>query len=138
MTHDVQGEGGIGKAWSGYQQAYAYWRAAYQAGWDYSPLTTAFTSPVVRLGFPAALAATILLVPIRSLRGLALAGLPHLLFIMLCVRGGLKASPYSGYYVPEFVLYLCGLLAVSLVLLDWLLRKVLPKLCHGLVIPILA
>jgi hypothetical protein len=138
MTKVVQGEGGISQALNCYWKAYAAWKHDYEGGLGYGRITTLVTTPPIYLGFPAAIIATGMLLILPSTRGLALAGLPHLLFIMLHVRGGLKTSTYTGYYVPEFIAYLCGSFVLALALLNWLLRKVLPNIFQALVVPTLA
>src|SRR5262249_32995655 len=68
--------------------------------------------PLFRWSIPAALVGPPLLLLLPSTRALAIAALPHLLFILFGARH--KQVNYTGYLAPEIALYLAATLSVGL------------------------
>ena len=71
------------------------------------------------LGIPAVLISTLTFVLIPSTRGIALASLPHLLMLLLLVQ-----RKSFGYFIPEFMLYVCALAVCVVCGLDLIARKI--------------
>jgi hypothetical protein len=85
---------------------------------------------------PAAVLGPLLLLPYRTTRGIALAALPHLFFLWLYFRDHAKVV-YFGYYVPEVMLYLSGLLIAILVIVLWGAERIIPQPRRWLALPVL-
>jgi hypothetical protein len=121
MTRAVQDGGG--GTWDGlrhYLKAYAFWKTLLPTDLATRPFATRLVEPFIALGVPLS-AALVGLLAWRRTRALALAGLPHVLFVMLYVRGGLKVLyGYRGYYVLEFFFGFLAVLVFGLLLLQLL------------------
>jgi hypothetical protein len=76
------------------------------------------------IGVPTVLISTLILLPIRPLRGFALAGLPHLLFLLLFVS---RKSQNQYYFVPELMVYTCSLLVLFVILCRATVSKLWPR-----------
>jgi len=96
-----------GSAFARHREAYAVWRNAIPYWMTYRPVGTFLTEPLFRWGIPAAFLAPLLLLFQPAIRGLALASLPHLFFLLFLARH--KQIGYSGYFAPEVMLYLIAL-----------------------------
>ena len=84
--------------------------------WMNRPVTAALTAPLFLTRVPAAIVAPVALFLHPSTRGIALAALPHLLFLLFFVGGQGKNQTNTGYYAPEFILYL-SVLVIGLLML---------------------
>jgi hypothetical protein len=104
--------------------------------WHARPLLTALIFPLYWTLVPAAVLGPLLLLPYRSTRGIALAALPHLLFLWLYFRDPAKVG-YFGYYVPEFMLYLSGAIIAILGIVLWVAERVIPGPRRWMVLPVL-
>lgn len=98
-----------------HREIYAQFRAAIPENYAYNPFLTTLLSPLWISGVPAVFLGVPLLLLFRSTRGLALACLPHLLFLVLGVKRKQIASP--AYFAPELMIYLAAALGVTLTLL---------------------
>jgi hypothetical protein len=96
--------------YSRHMEAYALWHRAYSAAFRARPVATLLTDPLFRFLMPAGFVAPVLLALLPSTRGMAVAALPHLLFLLLGARH--KQIDYTGYFAPEVTLYLMALTAV--------------------------
>jgi hypothetical protein len=138
MTQSVQGKGGSMQAADLYLRTYAAWKSMLAGRWADAPITTALTWPSIGLGVPAALLGLLGLGLIRSTRGLALAASPHLLFVIFFARGGLKGRPYTGYYIPEFTIYLSAAMALLFAAAGWVASRAGASRARRFVVPGLA
>lgn len=123
MTAAVQGEGGFAglkAAAHHYLEAFSLLRQADLSRYDW--ITRTALTPLVVTSSTAAPLAAVMLLSRRSTRLLALAALPHVLFIIFFVRGGLKRG-FLLYYTPEFMIYVAGIVAGLLALAWWILRR---------------
>jgi hypothetical protein len=82
------------------------------------------------IGIPTVLLSTAILFSVRATRGLALASLPAMLFLLLLVQ-----RKWSVYLIPEFMLYLCSLSILAILALNSLVVKILPRY-RRLVVPV--
>jgi hypothetical protein len=105
-----------------HMQAYALWHQAAEIAMRSRPLSTLLTQPLYRYLIPAGLAAPLLLALAPSTRGIALASLPHLLFLLFGAR--YTQVDYSGYYAPEISLYLIAVTSLVFSALFALVRLV--------------
>lgn len=92
--------------------------------WTNRPVTALLTAPLFALRLPAALIGPLLLFFNRSTRGMALAALPYVWFLLFFAGGQGKNSTNTGYYAAEISLYLAALLilisiVVGKVTLSW-------------------
>lgn len=123
MTGAVQGEGGLAGlkvAAHHYLEAFSLLRQADLSRYDW--ITRAALTPLVVISTTAAPLAAVLLLARRSTRLLGLAALPHVLFIIFFVRGGLKKG-FLLYYTPEFMIYVAGIVGALLALSWWVVRR---------------
>lgn len=105
--------------------------------WHARPLLTALIFPLQWTLVPAAVLGPLLLLPYRSTRGIALAALPHLLFLWLYFRDHAKVV-YFGYYVPEFMLYLSGAIIAILGIMLWAAARITSPARRWMALPALA
>jgi hypothetical protein len=108
----VQPAAGEGSAFARHMQAYAVWRNAIPYYLTFRPVSTFLTEPLFRWSIPAAFLAPALLAILPSTRGIAVAAMPHMLFLLLLARH--KQIGYSGYFAAEVELYLIGAVALLL------------------------
>jgi hypothetical protein len=106
----------------GVRESLAAHVAIYQRIWQakQGPLLTDLLFWPLRFGIPTLLLSTGVLVVKRETRGIALASLPCLLFVLLVVQRKVTNVPYL---LPEFTLYLSALALAPLVALRWLTRQ---------------
>ncbi len=78
--------------------------------------------PLWWLRVPAALAGPPLLFAFRSSRGLALAALPQVLFIVFAARH--KQLGYTGYFIPEIIVYLAAVISILVAGMFFLLERI--------------
>src|SRR6516165_8356893 len=104
--------------------------------WHARPLLTALIFPLRWTLVPAALLGPLLLLLYRTTRGIALAALPYLLFFWLYFRDHAKVV-YFGYYVPEIMLYLSGILIAMLAILLWGAERLIPRPQRWMALPVL-
>ena len=74
------------------------------------------------LGIPTVFLSILILFSNRATRGIALASLPHLLFVLLLVE-----RKWSYYLIPEFILYVCGLGVLVLTASRFLVAKIFAR-----------
>jgi hypothetical protein len=91
--------------------------------WSARPLTTLLTYPVLQFKIPAILIATAILLTQPCTRGLAIGGLILPSFVLLFSRH--KAIGYTGYYTPEFLLYMVALVIGAIALVELLVKRLL-------------
>jgi hypothetical protein len=111
----IQGAAAAGSAFQHQMEAYAVWRQALPYRAVTQPVSSALTAPLFRLSIPAAFVGPPLLFAFPATRGLALASLPHLLFILFGARH--KQIGYSGYFAPEIMIYLAAIVSATIALL---------------------
>jgi len=104
-----QGEGGLLVALHNHFQTYDIWARGWSFEVHHQPLVQWLLIPLWSLHIPIALIGPLLFFAFRSTRGLALAALPQVLFIVFGARH--KQPGYSGYYTPEAILYLSSVIA---------------------------
>jgi hypothetical protein len=109
IVKDVQGGGGLSAAWRNHFLSYDVWLRMSSINAGYQPVVQTLLAPAWWSHIPLALIGPSILFAIPSTRGLALAALPQVLFVLLGARH--KQIGYSGYWAPETVLYLCAVLA---------------------------
>jgi hypothetical protein len=102
--------------------------------WHARPLLTTLIFPIQWTLVPAAVLGPLLLLPYQSTRGIALAALPHLLFLWLYFRDHAKVV-YFGYYVPEFTLYLSGVLIAILGIMLRGAARITPRSYRWMALP---
>jgi hypothetical protein len=105
-----QGEGGLLVALRNHFQTYDIWAQGWSFEVHHQPLVQSLLMPLWSLHIPIALIGPLLFFAFRSTRGLAISALPQVLFIVFGARH--KQPGYSGYYAPEAILYLSGVIAV--------------------------
>ncbi len=105
-----QGPGGLLIALRHHFESYDLWANGWSAEVHHQPLVQSLLLPMWSFHIPAALVGPLLLFAFRSSRGLAIASLPHLLFIVFGARH--KQPGYPGYFAPEAILYLSAVIAV--------------------------
>jgi hypothetical protein len=108
----VQHDAPPGSAFQHHMQSYAAWAQVIPQSLHLRPLTTILTEPILRWYLPAAFIGPMLLLALPSTRVLALAALPHLLFILFGARH--KQVGYTGYFIPEMTLYFIAAFSVLL------------------------
>jgi hypothetical protein len=106
--------GGIGASVKAHLQMYSstYYSIALQ------PFSRVLFSPL-GVGIPTVLLSTLTLAVVPATRGIALASLPHLLMMLLVVQ----RKPTFGYFIPELILYVCGLTVCVIWALGLIARK---------------
>jgi len=82
------------------------------------------------IGIPTVLLSTAILYSVRGTRGIALASIPQMLFLLLIVQ-----RKWSFYLIPEFMLYLCSLSMLAIMTSNSFVGKFLPR-HRRLVIPV--
>jgi hypothetical protein len=112
FSSSVQRVAPPGTAFQRHMEAYAYWKHWEPALLRLRPVVTILTEPIFRWSIPAAFLAPGLLILLPATRGLALASLPHLLFLLFGARH--KQIGYTGYFVPEVILYLVAVTSIFL------------------------
>jgi hypothetical protein len=104
-----------------HMQAYSLWWQGVTAAYKSRPVVTVLTEPLFKYRIPAVFAALALLALLPRARGLAVAGMPHLLFLLFGAR--YKQISYSGYFAPEIALYLIGLTSAAAGGFFWLFQR---------------
>jgi hypothetical protein len=122
MTKAVQGSGGITEAFNRHLAAYQFLSLQLENSWVFRPIVSTLSLPILKLGIPAIVVAPFLWFFHPAIRGIALAGLPLPLFILLGSQA--KSIVYTGYYIPEILLYLTGLILLFTTLLTWVIGRV--------------
>ncbi len=105
-----QGDGGLLTALRHHMETYDIWVHGWSFSLHHQPFVQSLLLPVWFLHIPVALVGFVLLFAFRSCRGLAIAALPQVLFIVFGARH--KQPGYSGYFAPETILYLSAVMAV--------------------------
>lgn len=108
----VQRDAPPGSAFERHLEAYAYWKHWAPETFRTRPVVTILTEPIFYWSIPAAFVGPTLLFLLPATRGIALASLPHLLFLLFGARH--KQIGYSGYFAPEVVLYLIAITSLAL------------------------
>jgi len=104
-----QGQGGWLLALRNHFETYDIWARGWSSEVHRQPLVQSLLMPWWSLHIPIALIGPLLFFAFRSTRGLAVAALPQVLFIVFGARH--KQPGYSGYYAPEAILYLSAIIA---------------------------
>jgi hypothetical protein len=118
----LQGEGGPMYAFRRHIQSYEIWRNGRAGLAATQPFVQALLAPLWTSLAPAAFIGPPLLFVFRSTRGLALAALPQVLFIVFGAR--YKQLGASWYHTPEMMIYLAGAISVVLAGLFFLARHI--------------
>lgn len=105
-----QGQGGVLVALRNHFETYDIWAGLWTSAVHRQPIIRSLLTPLWSLHIPVAVAGALLFFTFRASRGLAIAALPQVLFIVLGARH--KQPGYSGYYAPETMLYLSAIIAV--------------------------
>jgi len=93
-----------------HREAYRIWGGPYGRS-PGQPLTQTMLQPLWVSLVPAAFVGPVLLALFRATRRLAVACLPLLFFIVF--GAGHKLINYTGYFVPEFMIYFAGLFVIG-------------------------
>ena len=112
FSHEVQGEGGIADAVRLHLNAYtslAEW-VRYLLGPNNQPVTGRLVLPPLSARIPVVLLAAPVLAAYSGTRGIVIAALPEVLFILLGSRG--EAKFFKVYFTPEFILYFAAIAVV--------------------------
>ncbi|HYL78219.1 MAG TPA: hypothetical protein VEU96_28650 [Bryobacteraceae bacterium] len=115
LVRDLQGTWGPLDGLRVHREIYAQWRAAIPENYANNPFLTTLLSPLWISGVPAVFFGVPVLLLFRSTRGLALACLPHLLFLVFGVKRKQINSP--AYFAPELIIYLAAMFGVALTIL---------------------
>jgi len=116
LIRSVQGNGGVMDAIQRHFRVYSWY--------SLNTSTICFLiTPLLKARIPLVVLSTIFLALPRSTRGIAMASLPHLLFVLLYSQG-----KSEGYFIPEYILYFAGLAVVILIALKIVTWKKLPPL----------
>jgi hypothetical protein len=107
---------------SHHMEAYANWNRHFSAALNTRPVVTLLTAPLFRFLIPAAFAAPALLALLPSTRGMAVASLPHLFFLLF--GAGYKQTTYTGYFAAEVTLYLIAFTSVVISVMFIALRQI--------------
>ncbi len=121
ILHQVQGEGGPAVAFRRHIEAYKLYSSLRPVFAGNQPLVQALLTPLWSWHVPAAFVGPPLLLAFRSTRGLGLAALPQLLFIVFGARH--KDTRFSGYFTPEMIVYLCGVITSLAAAALWLTAR---------------
>ena len=122
MINQHQGEGGVLYALKRHIEGYGIWAGERAFNAIFQPLVQTLLLPLWYLRVPAAFAGPPLLFAFRSTRGLALAALPQVLFIVFAARH--KQLGYTGYFIPEIIVYLAAVISVLLAGMFFLLERI--------------
>src|SRR5262249_35869859 len=122
MTSDVQGGRGVAEALARHFTQYQYTLNFLSPRLSTLPLSAVPLEPLLDLKIPVLGVGTALLLLQRTLRVMALAALPLPLFVMLYSQG-----KSAGYFLPEFVLFLCGFWTLAISLFSALARRIRPR-----------
>jgi hypothetical protein len=136
ITTAVQGDGGLAEALARHFAAYDHWAQQLAGILSARPITILLW-PILWLRIPAVCVSTLLLLLWPATRGIALAGLPLPLFVLLYSQGKSEGHIINnpGYYVPEFMLYLSSVAMIAIALFARSGRKVLPNHYRWLIMP---
>jgi hypothetical protein len=104
-----------GSAFHRHMQAYAVWRNALPYFMNVHPVSAVLTAPLFLWSIPAAFLAPGLLAVMRATRAIALAAMPHMLFLLLLARH--KQIGYTGYFAAEVMLYLMAAVGLLVALI---------------------
>src|SRR5215813_68664 len=108
--------------YSRHMMAYSLWGKTFAASFKSRPVVTVLTAPLFRYLIPATLVAPALLALLPAARGLAVAAIPHLFFLLFAAR--YKQLNYTGYFAPEIALYLIALSALIATGLFWVIQRI--------------
>jgi hypothetical protein len=118
MVSGVQGTHGVLDALRTQYFAYRYWHNELEQTWRARPFVAFLVLPPLWLQIPPGAIGFAALVMQSSTRGLALAALPEVLFVLLYSQG-----KSAGYFIPEFILYFCGVLVALMQGVTWCLAS---------------
>jgi hypothetical protein len=121
VLHQVQGEGGPADAFRRHVEAYRVYSSLRPVFAGNQPLVQALLTPLWAWRIPAAFIGPPLLLAFRSTRGLGLAALPQVLFIAFGARH--KDTRFSGYFTPEMIVYLSGVITFVTAAVLWLAAR---------------
>jgi len=122
VIRQAQSEGGAATAFQRHVGAYRdYWNNR-QLFFANQPLVQSLLVPLWRFRVPAALVGPPLLLGFKSTRGLALAALPQVLFMVFGARH--KDTRFSGYFTPELILYLSAVISLAAAILLFLVNRI--------------
>jgi len=119
-------KGGLAAHFEAYHSFLSYFQ--FKANLDYKDLLL----PVLKFNIPAIFVSAVLLSMNAATRGIALAGLPVPLAILF------SSHKSGGYYLPEFMLYISGVVIVSASLAIWLFNNFIPIKYRRFSIPVIA
>jgi hypothetical protein len=111
-----------GSAFSRHIEAYAYWRHWFPAIMQTRPVSAILSEPLFQWSVPAAFAAPALLAIFPSTRGVAVASLPHLLFLLFGAKH--KQIGYSGYFAAEIALYMIASTSLVVQGIMWAIARI--------------
>lgn len=108
-----------------HRECYRAWSDAYQF-FAQQPFVRDLLTPILQLRIPAVFLGAPLLLFFPTSRGVALASLPHLLFMVFGAQH--KQIGIPGYFAPEFAIYLAGVvsLILDLAMRAWRLLRIAP------------
>jgi dolichol-phosphate mannosyltransferase len=124
ILHTVRAHGavgGVGASLSSHLTEYGRHYEHFAGG----PLMGVALLPL-RLGIPVVLFSTALFVAAPKTRGIGLASLPFLLFVLFCTQG---KTNHRGYFMPEMTLYFAALAFAFVAGLNLLARRFLGGRC---------
>lgn len=136
MVAGVQGKKGPIDAFLRHLDSYEAFSQRLVGTWNFRWLVNALVAPILNLKLPAIFAAAVLFSFFRSMRGFAIASTIIPLFVLLYSQG--KQVGYTGYFMPEFILWMSVALAVGITVLRWLVQRILSELRSHLIIPAIA
>lgn len=99
--------------------------------WASSPNVPALVGRIAGLKIPLLTVSTVVLLVIKSTRGLVLTSLPLQLFVFF-----FAAHKLPNYLIHEVAIYAVAIAVAVLVLVNWLWQRLLPRWANGLFLPI--
>jgi hypothetical protein len=111
-----------GSAFHRHLEAYAYWRHWFPAIMQTRPVSALLSEPLFQWSVPAAFAAPALLAIFPATRGVAVASLPHLFFLLFGAKH--KQIGYSGYFAAEISLYMIASTSLVLQGVMWAIARI--------------
>jgi dolichol-phosphate mannosyltransferase len=124
MIQAVQGDGGALDAYKRHMTSYESFSQWAKNGWALRPTSTFLNYPVFAIGIPAAFLSVLLLFIKKKTRLLALAGCILPMFVLFFSQR--KQIGYTGYFMPEFLLFSFAFILFLFISLNYLLSKILP------------
>lgn len=132
VIHQVQGPGGAAVAIRQHLEAYRRYSNLRHLFAANQPLVQTLLAPLWHWRVPAAFVGAPLLFAFPCTRGLALAALPQVLFILLGARH--KDTRFSGYFAPELILYLSAAISLAMAVMLFLARRLPSRIASTAVV----